>query len=165
MMELFLKTLLEGLGLGALLTLVCAIGIRRGAVSMVHLYEPAVQDRCVSLRLTTKDKIKRNALLFKLLCLPGYIAYVLVSVYAVNGARGFWPGFWQLFVILSMMNLIDRFLIDDFWVGRTKAWVIPGTEDLMPYIPAEVKRRKWLAGTLGMVVIAAALAGIMTLCL
>ena len=63
------------------------------------------------------------------------------------------------------MNLIDRFLIDDFWVGRTKAWVIPGTEDLMPYIPAEVKRRKWLAGTLGMVVIAAALAGIMTLCL
>ena len=165
MMELFLKTLLEGLGLGALLTLVCAIGIRRGAVSMVHLYEPAVQDRCVSLGLTTKDKIKRNALLFKFLCLPGYIAYVLVSVYAVNGARGFWPGFWQLFVILSIMNLIDRFLIDDLWVGRTKAWVIPGTEDLMPYIPAEVKRRKWLAGTLGMVVIAAALAGIMTLCL
>ena len=90
---------------------------------------------------------------------------MLVSVYAVNGARGFWPGFWQLFVILSMMNLIDRFLIDDFWVGRTKAWVIPGTEDLMPYIPAGVKRRKWLAGTLGMVVLAAALAGIMTLCL
>ena len=40
---------------------------------------------------------------------------VRVCVYAVNGARGFWPGFWQLLCILSVMNLIDRFLVDDWW--------------------------------------------------
>lgn len=34
--------LLEGLGLGVLLFLVCAVGIRNGAVGMVHLYEPKV---------------------------------------------------------------------------------------------------------------------------
>lgn len=34
--------ILEGLGLGALLVLVCAFGIRNGAVGMVHLYEPEV---------------------------------------------------------------------------------------------------------------------------
>ena len=36
-----LQTILEGLGLGALLALVCAVGIRKGAVGMVHLYSPA----------------------------------------------------------------------------------------------------------------------------
>ena len=57
--------ILEGIGLGVLLILVCAIGIRKGAVGMVHLYSPEVQDRCVTLGLTTHAKIKRNALLFK----------------------------------------------------------------------------------------------------
>lgn len=146
---------------GVLLFLVCAVGIRNGAVGMVHLYEPKVQERCISLGLTTREKIKRNQATFKIVCLPGYIAYVLVFVYAVNGARGFAAGFWQLLVILSVMNLIDRFLIDGCWVGHTKAWTIPGTEDLKPYIPAEGKRKKWLFGTLGMAVIAAVLAGIM----
>lgn len=131
------KVLLEGLGLGALLALVCAVGIRNGAVGMVHLYHEDVQERCVSLGLTTRERIRRNALRFKLLCLPGYIAYVLVCVYAVNGARGFLAGFWQLLVILSVMNLIDRFLVDGYWVGHTKAWTIPGTEDLKPYITAQ----------------------------
>ena len=157
------KVLLEGLGLGVLLVLVCLFGIRNGAVGMVHLYEAEVQSRVVTLGLTTKEKIERNKKLFKAVCIPGYIAYVLVCVYAINGARGFLTPFWQLLVILSVMNLIDRFLIDDYWVGHTKAWTIPGTEDLKPYINAAAKRKKWLFGTVGMVVISAALAGLMLL--
>ncbi len=157
------QVLIEGLILGILLVLICAVGIRKGAVGMVHLYEPEVQARCVELGLTTFEKIKHNSLVFKAVCLPGYIAYVLVCVYAINGARDFVTGFWQLFVILSVMNLIDRFLIDDYWVGHTKAWIIPGTEDMRPYINAAAKRKKWLFGTVGMAVISAVLAGIMAL--
>ena len=52
---------------------------------------------------------------------------------------------------------------DGFWVGHTKAWIIPGTEDLMPYITAKDKLKKWLFGTVGMGFLAAMLAGIMTL--
>lgn len=162
---MIVQVILEGLGLGVLLVLVCAFGIRKGAVGMVHLYSAAVQERCVAQGLTTHERIKRNAILFKLCCLPGYIAYVLVLVYAVNGARGFLSGFWQLLVILSVMNLIDRFLIDDWWVGHTGAWTIPGTEDLKPYITAADKRKKWAFGTSGMAVISAVLAGIMALIL
>lgn len=157
------QVLIEGLVLGVLLVSICAVGIRKGAVGMVHLYEPEVQARCVELGLTTFEKIKHNSIVFKAVCLPGYIAYVLVCVYAVNGARDFVTGFWQLLVILSVMNLIDRFLVDGYWVGHTKAWIIPGTEDLRPYINSAAKRKKWLFGTLGMAVIAAVLAGIMTL--
>ncbi len=162
---MIVQVILEGLGLGMLLVLVCAFGIRKGAVGMVHLYSAAVQERCVAQGLTTHERIKRNAILFKLCCLPGYIAYVLVFVYAVNGARGFLSGFWQLLAILSIMNLIDRFLIDDWWVGHTKAWTIPGTEDLKPYITAADKRKKWAFGTIGMAAISAVLAGIMALIL
>ena len=159
---MILQTILEGFGLAALLVLVCAAGIRKGAVGMVHLYSPEVQQRCVKLGLTTREKIKRNALIFKVVCIPGYIAYVLVCVYGINGARSFAAGFWQLLVILSIMNLTDRFLIDGYWVGHTNAWAIPGTEDLKPYITAKDKQKKWLFGTVGMAGISAVLAAMMT---
>ena len=157
---MLLQTILEGLGLGVLLVAVCAIGIRKGAVGMVHLYDQNVQERCIALRLTTQEKIKRNALRFKIICIPMYLIYVLVCVYAINGAHTFWGGFWQFFVILSVMNLIDRFGIDGYWVGHTKAWVIPGTEDLMPYISKADKQKKWLFGTMGMAVFSLILAAI-----
>lgn len=158
-----IKLLFEGLGLGFLLYLICAIGIRRGAVGMVHLYSEAVQKRAVELGLTSFDEIRKRSLVFKGLCIPGYLVYVLVCVYMINGARGFIQGFWHMFVILSIMNLIDRFLIDGYWVGHTQAWDIPGTEDLKPYISSADKKRKWILGTVGMAVISAALSGIMCL--
>ena len=58
---MLLQVILEGFGLGALLLIVCAVGICKGAVGMVHLYSPAVQQRCVKLGLTTHEKIKRNS--------------------------------------------------------------------------------------------------------
>ena len=53
-----LKLILEGLGLGFLLYLICAIGIRNGAVGMVPLYDKAVQERVVALGLTTAEEIR-----------------------------------------------------------------------------------------------------------
>ena len=159
------KLILEGLGLGFLLYLICAIGIRNGAVGMVHLYDQKVQERVVQLGLSTEDEIRKRSVLFRSLCLPGYLIYVLICVYVINGTRGFFEGFWQGFVILFIMNLIDRFLIDEYWVGHTKAWIIPGTEDLRPYITAEDKKKKWIMGTAGMALLAAILSGIMALIL
>ena len=162
---MLLRLLLEGLGLGALLVLICALGIRKGAVGMVHLYHEDVQSRAIAQGLITKEQIRKNSLRFKRLCIPGYLAYVLVCVYAFNGTRGFLTGFLQLLVVLPIMNVIDRLLIDDYWVGHTDTWVIPGTEDLRPYITAQDKRKKWLAGTLGMAIISAILSGVMALIL
>ena len=162
---MILKVLVEGLLLGALLVAFCAIGICNGAVNMVFLYHKDVQERCMREGLITKDQIQKNQRFFKSLGIPVYLVFVLVSVYVVNGARGFWTGFWQCFAILSVMNLIDRFGIDDYWVGHTKAWVIPGTEDMRPYINRKDKLGKWLIGTVGFAVLSAILSGIMTLIL
>ena len=160
---LAVKLIIEGLGLGFLLYLICAIGIRKGAIGMVFLYDRKVQDRVVSLGLMTEREINKRSRLFKSLCLPGYLLYVLTCVYLINKSRGFWSGFWQSLVILSIMNLIDRFLIDEYWVGHTGAWIIPGTEDLRPYITKADKKRKWLMGTAGMAFISAIISGIMIL--
>ena len=159
------QVLVEGLILGILLMGICAIGIRNGAVGMVHLYHQNVQDRCVELGLTTHEKISKNSKTFKIVCIPGYVLYILVCVYGVNRARGFLTGFWQMFVILEVMNVMDRILVDNLWVGHTKAWTIPRTEEFKPYITHEDKCKKWIFGTVGMAVISAILAGIMTLVL
>ncbi len=160
-----IKVLIEGLGLGFLLYLMCAFGIRNGAIGMVHLYSSEVQKRVIENGLTTADEIKRRSTLFKCICIPGYFIYVLVCAYGINGARGFIDGFWQMFVILSVMNVIDRILVDGYWVGHTNAWNISGTEDLKPYITAKDKQKKWIMGTVGMAVISVALSGIMCLIL
>ncbi len=159
------KIVIEGILLGALLVLFCAVGIRNGAVNMVFLYHRDVQDRCVQNGLITREKIRQNMRLFKGLGIPVYFIFVLVSVYEVNGAKGFGAGFWQMFAILSIVNLVDRLLIDEYWVGHTKAWEIPGTEDMKPYINRKDKIGKWLMGTVGFAILCAVLSGIMTLVL
>ena len=156
---LVIKVVLEGLLLGFLLYLVCAIGIRNGAVGMVHLYDEKVQKRVIELGLASAEEIKKRSIAFKALCIPGYVVYVLLCVFVINGEQSFWESFWQMFVILEIMNLIDRFLIDGYWVGHTNAWVIPGTEDLQPYITTADKIKKWVFGTVGMAIIAAVLSG------
>ena len=91
----------------------------------------------------THEKIRRNRILFKLFCIPGYMLYMVVCAYIINGARGFWQGFLHIFSILSVLNIIDRFVVDELWVGHTKMWEIPDTEDLKPYINRHDKCMKW----------------------
>ena len=155
--------LLEGVLMCFILLLVCAIGIANGPVGMVTLYEEDVQQRVVELGLTTKEKIKKATILSGIALFAPTLILVPLMVYGYNGASSFRDGFWQMTAIYLIMNLFDRIFIDWYWVGKTKAWFIPGTEDLMPYIPKKVLLRKWLGSLVGFPMIAAAIAGIMTL--
>ncbi len=154
--------LIEGLVMCFLLLIFCVVGIANGPVGLVVMYEQDVQDRAVALGLTTKAKIKRSLILS---CFALYVPYILLLpafAYGINGAAGFWEGFWQMTAILLIQGLFDRFFIDWYWVGKTRAWEIPGTEDLKPYIPAKVKIGKWAATLIVNPLIAALLAGIVT---
>ncbi|MBQ9037807.1 MAG: hypothetical protein IJ115_10185 [Erysipelotrichaceae bacterium] len=84
---LAIKVIIEGLLLGSFLYLICAFGIRNGAIGMVHLYSEEVQKRVVELGLTTEENIRNRNIYFKITCLIGYIAYVLICVYFINKAR------------------------------------------------------------------------------
>lgn len=137
--------IIEGIVMCFFLLLVCVVGIAESPVGLVLLYEEDVQQRAVELKLTTQEKIHKNFILCSIaLFLPLFILPPFM-VYVINGAEGFWNGFWQMSIILWIQGLFDRLFIDWYWVGKTKAWEIPGTEDLKPYIPTKVKIRKWIA--------------------
>lgn len=87
------KIIAEGVLLGALLVLFCAVGIRKGAVTMVFLYHRDVQDRCVQNGLITRERIWQNRKIFKGLGVPLYFTFVLVSVYASTAPGGSGRGF------------------------------------------------------------------------
>lgn len=137
----------EGIVMCFILLIYCAVGIRNGAVGLVCLYEKDVQDRVVELGLVTKKQIKTQFIVSSIILFIPLFTLVPYMVYGVNGVRDFTEGFIQMTAILLIMGLFDRFFIDWFWVGHTKAWIIPGTEDLRPYIPIKVLVRKWV-GTL-----------------
>lgn len=139
---MLVRIIIEGIGLCMILFTVCAVGIKDGAVGMVHMYHKDVQDRCVEMGLTTHRRIQKRAKVMKLCGILVYLAYVLIAVYAVNGVRGFLPGFLHIFAILSILNLFDRLVIDAYWVGHTKSWTIPGTEEFKPYINQKDKAAK-----------------------
>ncbi len=67
--------------------------------------------------------------------------------------RDFKTAYWQSLLFLEVMNWYDGIVIDRLWVGHSKFWVLPGTEDL-PFVPAwpQVLKKRgratlvWLVG-------------------
>jgi hypothetical protein len=139
------------------------VGIANGPVGLVVFYEQEVKDRVVELGLTTKEKIQKTSIITVIALFVPMLVLVPLMVYGINGAKGFWDGYWQMLAILMISGLFDRIFIDWWWVGHTKAWIIPGTEDLMPYIYGKTLVRKWLGTVVGFPILAAILAGVMQL--
>ena len=153
--------IVEGIAMCFVLLLICVVGIANGPVGLVVFYEQEVKDRVVELGLTTKEKIRKTSVITTIALFVPMIVLVPLMVYGINGAAGFWDGFWQMLVILMIAGLFDRLFIDWWWVGHTRAWIIPGTEDLMPYIYGKTLIGKWVGTLVGYPMLAAVLAGIM----
>ena len=152
--------IIEGLIICFILLIACVVGISNGAVNLVCLYEKEVQDKVVEIGLITREKIKRNKILFFIFGMLPCWVFMVYAVYFINGARGFWDGFWQMYVIMMIEGLFDRLFIDYYWVGKTKAWIIPETEEFMPYIYGKTLAFKWIGTIIGSPVLAAAVSGI-----
>ena len=139
------------------------ISISNGAVGGVALYENDVQERVVELGYTTKKKIKKSFVIMALAMYIPLFTLVPFMVYYINGAHTFYDGFIQMTIIMWIVGIFDRLFIDWYWVGHTKAWNIPNTEDLKPYIPKKPLLVKWTFTIVGFPIIAAMIAGIVNL--
>ena len=155
--------IVEGIVMCFVLLIICVIGIANGPIGLVVFYEQEVRGRVVELGLTTENRIKTTSIITVISLFVPMLVLVPLMVYSINGASGFWHGFRQMLVIYMISGLFDRIFIDWWWVGHTKAWIIPGTEDLMPYIYGKTLVRKWLGTLVGFPIFAAVLAGIMQL--
>ncbi len=152
--------IIEGIVMCFILLMTCVVAISDGAVGGVALYEEDVQKRVVELGYTTEKKIKKSFIIMSCALFIPVFTVVPFMVYYINGAEGFWNGFWQMTAILWIMGVFDRVFVDWYWVGKTKAWEIEGTEDLKPYIPKKVLILKWCFTAVGFPVFSAVMAGI-----
>ena len=152
--------IIEGIVMCFILLMTCVVAISGGAVGGVALYEEDVQKRVVELGYTTEKKIKKSFIIMSCALFIPVFTVVPFMVYYINGAEGFWNGFWQMTAILWIMGVFDRVFVDWYWLGKTKAWEIEGTEDLKPYIPKKVLIMKWCFTAVGFPVFSAVMAGI-----
>lgn len=155
--------LVEGIVMCFALLIALVVGISNGPVNLVLLYEKDVQERVVELGLTTKEKIRKNFILCSIALFVPLFVLPPIMVYGLNGVTDFWDGFWQMTIIMWIQAIFDRFFVDWYWVGKTKAWEIPGTEDLKPYIPTKVMIGKWIGTIFLNPLIAIIVAGVMQL--
>ena len=126
--------IIEGIVMCFVLLLICVIGIANGPIGLVVFYEQEVKDRVVELGLTTEEKIRKTSIITVIALFVPMLVLVPLMVYGINGVTGFWDGFRQMLTIFMISGLFDRLFIDWWWVGHTKAWIIPGTEEM----------RRWL---------------------
>lgn len=152
----------EGIVMCFILLMYCVVGIRNGAVGLVCLYEDDVQNRVVELGLITKKQIKKQFIISTIILFVPLFTLVPYMVYGVNAVTDFTEGFIQMTIILMILGFFDRFFIDWYWVRHTKSWLIPGTEDLRPYIPVKMLIIKWLGTLVGYPLIALLIAKVMT---
>ena len=154
--------IIEGLVMCFILLLICVIGIANGPVGLVIFYEQEVKDRVIELGLTTKEKIRKTQIITMIALMVPQLVLPPVMAYGINGAEGFLEiGLSEMLIILMTGGLFDRLFIDWWWVGHTKAWVIPALKILMPYIYGKTLLKKWLGTMIGLPVLAAILAGVM----
>lgn len=154
--------ILEGIVLCFILLIFCVVGISNGPEKFTVFYEKDVQDRAIELGYTTKAQIRKQTIVSVLVLYLPCLILVPFMVCSINGARGFGEIFTQSLAILYIMGLFDRFFIDGYWVERTKAWKIPHTEDLKPYIPKKMKAVKWIGTLVGFAIIAWMIAMVMS---
>ncbi len=154
--------ILEGIVLCFILLIFCVIGISNGPEKFTVFYEKDVQDRAIELGYTTREQIRRQTVIAVIVLYLPCFTLVPLMVCLINGAKEFGEIFIQSLSILYIMGLFDRFFIDWYWVEHTKAWNIPNTEDLKPYIPRKMKIVKWLGTIVGFAVIALIIAAVMS---
>ena len=154
--------LMEGIVMCFILLIFCVIGIANGPEKFTVFYEKDVQDKAIELGYTTKKEIKKQTIISVIvLYLPCFVLVPLMVCH-INGAKEFGEIFIQSLIIMYIMGLFDRFFVDGYWVEHTKAWDIPNTEDLKPYIPKKMKIFKWLGTIVGFAIIALIIAFVMS---
>ncbi len=147
----------------ALFTLMVKIGVGNSALNGLYFYPKPVQEKVYVLGLTDRETVARKRKRFMVAFFAVMAAALVLIIRVWNGIQSFWPAYLQTLIFLEVMNWYDGVVIDRLWVGHSRFWVIPGTEEV-PFVqtwPQVLKKRGiltliWIAG-------AAIIAGIVAL--
>ena len=147
----------------ALFTLMVKIGVGNNALNGLYFYPKPVQKIVYELGLTDRETEAKKRKRFMTVFFAVMAAALILIIRVWNGIHSFWAAYLQALLFLEVMNWYDGIVIDRLWVGHSRFWVIPGTEEI-PFVqtwPQVLKKRGiltliWIAG-------AALIAGIVVL--
>lgn len=117
----------------ALFTAIVALAVRGGAVNGLFFYPKPVQERAYAIGLADRSVITKRKKWFMALFYLVMLGALLLIIGGWNGVREFKAAYVQALLFLEVMNWFDGVVIDRLWVGHSKFWVLPGTEDL-PFV-------------------------------
>ena len=147
----------------ALFTLMVKIGVGNSAMNGLYFYPEPVREKVYELGLTDRETVAGKRKRFMAAFFTVMAAALVLIIRVWNGLRSFCPAYWQALLFLEVMNWYDGIVIDRLWVGHSRFWIIPGTEEI-PFVqtwPQVLKKRGiltliWIPG-------AAVIAGIIIL--
>lgn len=147
----------------ALFTLMVKLAVSGSALNGLYFYPKPVQEKVFELGLTDPETVSRKRKRFMIPFFLLMLSALVLIIGLWNGVCRFWPAYWQALLFLEIMNWYDGIVIDRLWVGHSRFWIIPGTEEI-PFVqtwPQVLKKRAIL--TLIWIVGAAVVAGIVVL--
>lgn len=126
---------IECLVLCALFTVAVVTVSLKDPLAGVHNWPPAIQQRAQALGLIGERQISGSKAVYVKKLMGALLIAVLCTavVYCVNGARSFSAGFSDSYLIWTVVNWYDAFVIDCLWVCHDRRVRIPGTEDMKEY--------------------------------
>ena len=136
-----------------LFTLMVKLAVRNHALNALFFYPRPVQERVYALGRIDRETVARKRKRFMIPFFLVMLTALLLIIGLWNGIHDFQPAYFQALLFLESMNWYDGIVIDRLWVGHSKLWIIPGTEDI-PFVqtwPQVLKKRSiltmiWIAG-------------------
>ena len=130
-----------------LFTAMVRIAVRGGAVNGLYFYPKPVQERAYEIGLTDRETVKRQRRRFMTAFYIVMLAALVLIILVWNQVSDFKTAYLQALLFLEVMNIYDGIVIDKLWVGHSKFWILPGTEDI-PFVQTwgqVLKKRSILA--------------------
>ena len=137
-----------------LFTLMVKLAVGGSALNGLYFYPKPVQEKVYALGLTNRETVARKRKYFMIPFFLVMLSALVLIIGLWNGVRRFWPAYWQALLFLEVMNWYDGIVIDRLWVGHSRFWIIPGTEEI-PFVqtwPQVLKKRGiltliWIGGS------------------
>ena len=133
------------------------------AVNGLYFYPKPVQERAIALGLTNTQTVAKKRKQFLIGFSIAILAALVLIIGGWNGVRDFKTAYLQALLFLEVVNWFDGIVIDRLWVGHSKFWVIPGTEDIPFVKPWKAVLTKRGLAMLAWAVIAVVAAGLVIL--
>ncbi len=148
----------------ALFTLMVKAGVGNSALNGLYFYPEPVRERVYESGLTERETVAKKRKRFMTAFFAVMAAALVLIIRIWNGIGSFRSAYLQALLFLEVMNWYDGIVIDRLWVGHSRFWVIPGTEDI-PFVkpwPRILRERGiltvvWVAGAAVIAGIAAAM--------